>query len=37
MPRCSQQVMWGIINAVVTSTTNAIGESLKAQIQKNIG
>jgi transposase len=26
--------LWGIINAVVTSTTNAIGESLNAQIQK---
>ena len=26
--------LWGIINAVVTSSTNAIGESLNAQIQK---
>ena len=26
--------LWGIINAVVTNTTNAIGESLNAQIQK---
>ena len=34
MPRSSQQAMWGIINTVVTSTTNAIDESLNAQIQK---
>ena len=26
--------LWGIINAVVTNSTNAIGESLNAQIQK---
>ncbi len=26
--------LWGIINAVVTGSTNAIGESLNAQIQK---
>ena len=26
--------LWGIINAVVTRSTNAIGESLNAQIQK---
>jgi len=26
--------LWGILNAVVTSTTNAIGESLNARIQK---
>ena len=26
--------LWGIINAVVTASTNAIGESLNAQIQK---
>jgi transposase len=26
--------LWGIINAVVTGSTNAIGASLNAQIQK---
>jgi transposase len=34
MVRASARTMWGIINAVVTNSTNAIGESLNAQIQK---
>ncbi|MBA3710256.1 MAG: transposase [Planctomycetes bacterium] len=26
--------LWGILNAIVTASTNAIGESLNARIQK---
>ena len=26
--------LWGIVNAIITGSTNAIGESLNAQIQK---